>query len=91
MDKIVLGRFYFDKEEEHVVQARQKANTSSILATRHSPTPFFVKASTLREASKQEVDQYKEETEQRKNNNFKLQKRTAKVKSIKKKKKEEVA
>ena len=84
MDKIVLGRFYFDKEEEHVVQARQKANTSSILATRHSPTPSFVKASTLREASKQEVDQYKEETEQRKNKSF-ISQRTAKVKSLKKK------
>ena len=84
MDKIVLGRFYFDKEEGHVVQARQKANTSSILATRHSPTPFFVKASTLREASKQEVDQYKEETEQRKNKSF-ISQRTAKVKSLKKK------
>ncbi len=66
MEKIVLGRFYYDKKEDHVVQVRQKANTSSVLATRHSPTPFFVKASDLREASVEECDLYKEETKQRK-------------------------
>lgn len=66
MKDIILGRFHFDKKDEKVIIVRQKANTSSVLATRHSNAPFYVKASDLREASAEECKQYRLETKKAK-------------------------